>query len=170
MTKDDLDLFDHLGGVPSIRGLDQKGEEQNREKSNRLIYVALVSEIFFVSTLDHLLQHLVVDVTQLERRSLRVESSPIKDVRESAIVNVNRSSRKRFSTIRLLFVLSPLGRVPDVLSSFRDRRTHSGMVRVPEIHTLIAKRFMSDEGVDECGAKSTPTSVHWHLFEGHTRT
>ena len=106
----------------------------------------------------------------MECRSLRVESSPIKDVRKSEVGKVNYPSRKRFSTSRLLFILSPLGRVPYVLSSFRDRRAHGGMIRVPKIHTLIAERFVSDEGVGERRVKSAPTSVHLRLFEGHTRT
>ena len=106
----------------------------NQENTTiKFTYVAVISEVFLACALYHLLQHLVVDVTQLERCSLRVESNPIKDMRKPEIINVNHPSGKRFSTVGLLFVFPTFGGAPDILSSFRDRWAYDRMIRVPEI-------------------------------------
>jgi len=91
-------------------------------------------------------------------------------MRKSGTVNVSDSFEVRLAVIGSLFVLSPFGGASDVLSSFRDRRAHDGMVRIPEIQTLIAKWPVSDEDKDKYGTHLIPTSGHQHLFEGHTRT
>jgi hypothetical protein len=157
VTKDDLDPLDCLGGVPPISGLGKDMcEARSQTKSHEFTYVALVSEILFIRTLYHLFQHLVVDIAQLERRSLRVEPNAIEDMRKSGTANVSDSFGRWWAAIWLLFVLSPFGRASDVLSSFCDRWAHDRMVRVPEIQTLVAEWLVSDEGTDERGVQGYP--------------
>jgi len=120
-------------------------------KQLKFTYVALVSQILFVRALYHLLQRLVVDVAQLECRGFRVESNAIKDVRKPGTPDVSGSSDTGMTAIWSLFVLSPFAGASDVLPSFRDGRTRDGVVRIPEIQTLIATWPVSDEHKDGHG-------------------
>ena len=97
-----------------------------------------------------------MDITQLERRSLRVEPNAIEDMRESGTANVSDSFERWLAAIWLLFVLSPFGGASNVLSSFCDRWAHDRMVRVPEIQTLVAEWLVNDEGTDGRGAQRYP--------------
>lgn len=81
-------------------------------------------------------------------------------MRKSGTINVSGSFEMHLAVIGSLFILSPFGRVSDVLSSFCDRWAHDRMVRVPEIQTLIAEWLVSDEDKDETDIHLMPTSVH----------
>lgn len=85
-----------------------------------------------------------MDVTQLKRCSFCVESDAVKDMREPGIINVNFVGMVSANTSQL-FILSPFSRATDVLSSFCDRWPHDGMVCVPKIQALVAKRPLSSE-------------------------
>ena len=81
-------------------------------------------------------------------------------MRKSGTASVSNSFAMRLAVIGSLFVLSPFGEVSNVLSSFCDRRARDGMVRIPEIQTLITKWLVSDEDKDEYGTHPIPTCAH----------
>ena len=74
---------------PSVALKQREMKCGKKQKQHDFTHVTLVPEILFACALYHLFQHLVVDVTQLERCSFRIESNAIKDMRKSRIAYVN---------------------------------------------------------------------------------
>ena len=105
VPKDGLDALERVRRVPAVT------------------VAACIAERLFVLGLDHLLQHWISDVAQLERGRLGRDCDTVEDVR-APLVHAGEACLRGFVSL--------------LLPSRDHRRAHDGVVDITEVQSLVA--------------------------------